>query len=768
MLKYVLLILTFILSSIFALILEKLIFKKKGSVIKRFLYYFIITACVTIFILLITNQLKEISNIVYLMILFSVCCFLFIFTNYKEYKSIKKSFFPYYLTIFFCCLSISFVFEIFIFNYQHMASLFNKEENIEVSSIGSSLEEVAPNTYKVVKDEIEGQYLEVTSLNKTITNIYVGMIAKQNLQQPFELQLSLKDEGNNQYYAVPERTIIPAIQTSQYLTLHASGKVDSIKFTLSLEEGSIVELPTLTINCQVPIFISFSRIILVTFILFVLFLIRPKSPLYQYPLVGKSKVKMIVMILFVLLEGWLFFSLTRLNFLFYNAPYVNQHQYEELAHSFKEGKVYIDKEVPNTLLEMENPYDTKDRTLRLQEAGEEILWDHAYYEGKYYVYFGVVPVLLFYYPYHMITGLDLSNQTVNFILCIFTMISMLLFLKEFMKKYFKNASFILYLLIATVLIQGCGLLYIAKRPDFYFVPIATSLWLTFLGLYFWLSAKKGQELSKIRLFIGSLSMALVAGCRPQFLVASFLFIPIFYDEIFKKRTLFSKKGFGNTLIIILAYLVVAIPLMYYNYVRFDSVFDFGANYNLTSNDMTKRGFVLGRLPLGIFSYLFYPVAYTNYFPFMNASNIETSYLGLTISEPFFGGLFKTSIFTLLSLVLFFIKRKFKKKNIWAIGILCLILGLLVICVDTEMSGILPRYVLDFSYLFYIAAIIFTLKVDEIIPKEKKHIFRTIILILIGCTLLYHFLFIFTDVSETLKEYNSTFFYQWFYNIQFWL
>ena len=40
----------------------------------------------------------------------------------------------------------------------------------------------------------------------------------------------------------------------------------------------------------------------------------------------------------------------------------------------------------------------------MKETGENYLWDTAYYEGHYYVYFGVVPVLLFYLPFYLVTG----------------------------------------------------------------------------------------------------------------------------------------------------------------------------------------------------------------------------------------------------------------------------------------------------------------------------------------------------------------------------
>ena len=50
--------------------------------------------------------------------------------------------------------------------------------------------------------------------------------------------------------------------------------------------------------------------------------------------------------------------------------------------------------------EMANPYDTAAR----QQAAPDALWDVAYYQGRYYVYFGVIPCLLFQLPFEALTG----------------------------------------------------------------------------------------------------------------------------------------------------------------------------------------------------------------------------------------------------------------------------------------------------------------------------------------------------------------------------
>ena len=76
-----------------------------------------------------------------------------------------------------------------------------------------------------------------------------------------------------------------------------------------------------------------------------------------------------------------------------NPDYMNQ--YELLAESLSNGHVYIDyDDVDPKLLALDNPYDPEAR----KAAGVSFHWDHAFYKGRYYMYFGVVPVFLLFLP----------------------------------------------------------------------------------------------------------------------------------------------------------------------------------------------------------------------------------------------------------------------------------------------------------------------------------------------------------------------------------
>lgn len=155
-----------------------------------------------------------------------------------------------------------------------------------------------------------------------------------------------------------------------------------------------------------------------------------------------------------------------------------------------------------------------------------------------------------------------------------------------------------------LLVTGSGVLTQAFYPMIYSLPILFSLVLTLTGLGLWINARKDTgELSKLHLLIGAICIALNLGCRPQFVLVVFVAFPIFWSEI-RERFFFSVRGIWNTLAVIVPFLLVGGVTMAYNYVRFDSFFDFGATYNLTGFDMVHRSYALSRIPWGLWMYLF--------------------------------------------------------------------------------------------------------------------------------------------------------------------
>ena len=88
-----------------------------------------------------------------------------------------------------------------------------------------------------------------------------------------------------------------------------------------------------------------------------------------------------------------------------------------LAQAMAKGQLYLEEEPPQWLKDMEDPYDKGARDEAQKETGEPYLFDVAYHDGHYYVYFGVVPVLLFYLPFYLLTGANFPTACSSWRCC---------------------------------------------------------------------------------------------------------------------------------------------------------------------------------------------------------------------------------------------------------------------------------------------------------------------------------------------------------------
>lgn len=661
-----------------------------------------------------------------------------------------------------CIILLSFLIELFVFNFRSFQSINYNHCNLNNINIGNGI--VKKNkTYTIVSNE--ENYIEIKNINKKANNLKLDIDNINNKYLIYDIEVS--DDGYSEYYRLPERYYYPNIEKSKYIKLDLSGKIKNLKiyFKNNADKNIVFNLNEISINNRVPIDISWTRLILLTLLIALLYCIRPKSELYKIKINFKSKKQVLTIIIVMLLFACYFWYLTGRNVKL--RTYGAQHyQYQRLAESFSKKSLSLDSEPSKELKKLKNPYDYSIR------KSKKILyeWDTAYYNGKYYVYFGVVPEILTYLPYHLITGDNLQNHVAIYIALIFIIISIFFLEKEVVTRFFKNTSFAIFIIVYIFFMMSTGLVGIACYPTLYNVPIVYALMFTFWGLYFWLSSTIDEnKLSKVRIFIGSLCMALVAGCRPQLLLCSFFAFLIFKDAI-KKKKLLSTKSKLTTLCAFIPYIVVAVALMYYNKSRFGSPFDFGANYNLTGNDMTKRGFNLDRIGLGLFSYLLQPATLQAKFPFLTGMSVVTNYMGITISERMFGGALITNPMFLFGLLSYREKDKIKNKNLVKFSILSIIFAIIIIVADTEMAGILERYFSDFSFLFAFASstVIFAFFNVNIDKNVKKYIINILILfLLISC--FHQFLYMFDDqLFHDMINNNTEFYFKWYYLLQWWL
>lgn len=680
----------------------------------------------------------------------------------------------------FAMLSVLSVFtEVFVCNFRHFESMDYEASVLEPTSL-SGLERTKDGNYRTTLSRAE---IEFENIGIPVENLYLNAQAYtleetgsgaviRDEEPALDVTISYSDEANALYRSARSRTIAADQLESHYIKCSFSGDVDRLKLSFSLDRGTCLSMEPICINTVRPFVFHGLRfsVLLILSALFVL--LRPKSPLHGISFIRFSeKPASAVALAAVLLIQCTFFSVMAFNNPTFTrtAPFQHHTQYQKLARCLLKGQVYLDEEPAPALTEMENPYDTYLRAELMEQSGQNFRWDHAYYDGHYYVYFGVVPVVLLYIPYYLITGNDMPNFIGVVMFTVFFTAAVYALIAAVVRRWFHKTSLGSYFLIVSSVTAASCIVYLLKRPDFYSIPIAAALAFTAAGYALWISASgKGRDggLSAGRLACGSLCMALVAGCRPQLLLLSFGALFLFWPDVFRRRTLFSKRSILQTAALCAPYIIVAAGIMYYNWVRFDSVFDFGANYNLTTNDMTKRGIVCDRGGSAFFSYFFQLPKLISVFPFLRSADLDTTYVGTVISETTYGGLLACYPFLLAIFAVNRVRDQLRKKGIWGLTLMWIGAAFLLGWLDAQMAGILQRYFSDFGFVMaFGAAVIFLAlleKNDQIAGRDTVNG-----LLLCGCTAGWAYSFMLFFTADNLASTTPSLYYTVWQAVQFW-
>ncbi len=559
----------------------------------------------------------------------------------------------------------------------------------------------------------DNSYLEIRDIDQKVKNIYLNVETyKETERNVLTLRLNMIDEGNQEYYGVDNRVISSLLDKCNYISVYPYGNLKSLKITFPREKGTTITIKTIILNQPAPLFFSVERV-MVMYLLYLLIqtlFFQPYETHYQQ---NAKKRRLITFAIFLICIV-LIVPLTLIGN--DRSGLATMDKYTELTHSLANGMVSVVENADERLLAAENPYDKSERTA-LGVGGYK--WDYAYFNGKIYVYFGVIPVILTYLPYYLLTGSDLPHIVPYLIFLIGLIAGAFKLTDALVCKYCQKIPLKLYYLLQITFMLGIGTLIFAKRVCIYNMAIVAGLTFTVWGLYLWISSLSDASFPKMwKVAAGSLCMALVAGCRPQLLIASFLALPIFAGQgkkIF--RELKAKENVSKHLLVLilfcLPYIITAVFLMWYNAARFGSPFDFGSAYNLTTNDMTKRGFHIARWVSGLWYYLFQPPSVNIEFPYIGTTSFHTAYQGKTIYESGIGGIFATNLILLPCLLFYKYRAKFREKKVYLFICFNLIGAILIVCADVQMGGLLTRYTADFTLMFYLAAymILFTF-IDE--------------------------------------------------------
>ena len=643
-------------------------------------------------------------------------------------------------------LAFALFLECVVFNINFFATLGNTPVDVSSSITAHKTNRVNEEGLQPYVFTSENHTIEFTDLDLNVNSVWLDFDDSQTAQA-LRVKIQFTDDAHMSYFdsteyteGVPLSSMSTAFDATQYINIKASGNVHSLKLEI-MSDGSHdltypIYLERVQINPNRPFEFNSSRFLICLLILLTIYCFRPKSAIYNIRIrendtASKLGIISVTFIEVCLASTFLFFGsnlvgVATANYNFgdwdghsiansFDVGGENSQQYAELAKSLAHGQLSLEKEPPSWLKEMENPYDKASRDEAAKETGEDYLFDVAYYQGSYYVYFGVVPVLVFYLPFYLLTGANFPTAIGVLISVILFFLGITALLHRFAKYHFKRVNLGIFLLLQMAVVACSGTLYLLKFPTFYSLPIALGIAFTVWGLYFWMRFRNAEK-RKLGFFFGSLCMALVIGCRPQLAILSILGIALFWRPYIKNKRILTRQGFAEFLCLILPYIIVLAGIFAYNYARFGSCFDFGANYNLTVNDMTKRGFNLGRIAPALFMFFLQTPATSGVFPFLQQTAFESTYFGQTIREATFGGIFAClPVLWLIILAFPVLKiRNAQRKTKTVTGVVWSLLacGVIVAILDAEGAGILQRYYADFTFMFIASAVLIAFILNE--------------------------------------------------------
>lgn len=421
----------------------------------------------------------------------------------------------------------------------------------------------------------------------------------------------------------------------------------------------------------------------------------------------------------------------------------HEKQYEELTQALVSGQLSLPEEPAAFLSEMENPYDPAARTIAGDEAGAYALIDTAYYNGKYYVYFGVTPALLLYLPAYLLTHRILPTWIAVIATAVLLVPVIFLFIRCLCRRYAPRTPFSIRLLLSVSLTGILGVPYLAAFCTTYSMPAVMGLFLTLLGLSCFLTAERPDgSLRRTSLIAGSVLLGLTIGCRPVFAASYLLLFPLYAEEI-RRGAFFRRKkeALTNTVSVLLPALLTGTFFLIYNALRFGNPLEFGFHYLFTTRDLLHGSHSFGETLAGMQLLSLNPPRIHRVFPFMEVVDYVGQYRESLYVEPMFGGLLPLHPLLIAGLLIgllsvpFLLKSKTGPSSWTLLHGLSLFLGVLILYVDAGIAGISQRYESDFALFFFLPAAMPFLLIFADTQADKNRIRRnrrilTILLILL--------------------------------------
>lgn len=361
-----------------------------------------------------------------------------------------------------------------------------------------------------------------------------------------------------------------------------------------------------------------------------------------------------------------------------------------LAHGFSKHSLAVDMEVPAALKTAENPWDSAKRPPGSAPA------DISYYGGKFYLYFGVVPVVLVLWPFQLLTGNDLPLAYAVIFFCLGAWLFLARLWAALLRDHFPRASWLTHVGGLAVLGLGGGLLALARRGSIWEMPIAAGQF--FMAAMAWAAYRALRAERPVGwLALTGILLGLAVGSRPTLVVAGSGLGVLVLAIAFRQGREWWRRLAAPACAVGIPLAAIVTALLSYNYARFGRPLEFGLNYQLTAGYEAKAThFSLGFFRYNWAMYFWNSPQWGRDFPFVHPPRVATA-----VPEGYYGyefvyGALKISPLIWLSILLpvWFRNREARTQAgafVAFVAATAVMLTVMLLCFNTAAA----RYTADF-------------------------------------------------------------------------
>lgn len=416
-----------------------------------------------------------------------------------------------------------------------------------------------------------------------------------------------------------------------YLQTWPFGNTHELRLEFTNLRGEVGVL-ALELNKPLPLDISLIRLGLMTLLLLLVYtvagtavrqqVVSCSSLSYRYFNRGVLAVALATAtLIFLAMSPWVAhssagFKFTSLGFMAYGTPnesllmplpqteeqIINSDAYTQLLDALLKGQLHIDVTADSRLAYLDNPYDASERAVK----NVPYLFDRAYHEGKFYVYFGLTPLVLIYMPIYLVTGMVPAMAVATYLGTILALLGLHLGSSKLTELLVDKVNPLLFCLLKLAFYHASLMFLIQVMFSFYALPYLTCCFC--LGVLLWAlpailrlqsyfssnhclqptreeRAKRWALLKlSVPLVILGLAIVGIAGSRPLLVVFVLCLVPPVAWFLWRSAVPRAVK-FTATAAVGIPVVLGAVLLAAYNYARFDSIFEFGPFKQFTSLDI---------------------------------------------------------------------------------------------------------------------------------------------------------------------------------------